>query len=415
MDQPTHLEVCLYGQKVGTITRFGSDQTVFSFDADHINDRQRPTLSLGFINQHGDVITRFPTFTSRLMPFFSNLLPEGMLRQYLARRSGVQPHREFFLLHALGQDLPGAVTVRSLDSSDTPNPAHGVREDFDDALRFSLAGVQLKFSAIQAPLGGLTIPAHGWGGSWIVKLPSPAFDGLPENEFSMMQLAKRVGIDVPLVELVDVERIEGLPQDITGNKVIKGQALAVKRFDRADSGQAVHMEDFAQIFGVYPEDKYGKASMRNIAQVLSDHDTAGKDIEEFVRRLVFNALIGNADMHLKNWSVIFPDRRKPRLSPAYDLVSTIAFLPDDNAALKVSRSKRFRDFSSLELAHLAKRVGLCERWVLAVAQQTVAAFDDHWHHEKRHLPLSRASVEMMDAHRQTVPIAGYGNSTLWTH
>lgn len=411
MDQPTHLEVCLYGQRVGTITRFGSDQTVFSFDADHINDRQRPTLSLGFTNQHGDVITRFPTVTSRLMPFFSNLLPEGMLRQYLARRAGVQPHREFFLLHALGQDLPGAVTVRSLDSADTPNPANGVREGFDDALRFSLAGVQLKFSAIQAPLGGLSIPAQGWGGSWIVKLPSMAFAGLPENEFSMMQLAKMVGIDVPTFKLVDVDHIEGLPQDITGNKVIKGsgaitgQALAVKRFDRADSGQAIHMEDFAQIFGLYPEDKYGKASMRNIAQVLSDHDTAGKDIEEFVRRLTFNALIGNADMHLKNWSVVYPDRLKPRLSPAYDLVSTIAFLPDDNLALKVSRSKRFRDFSSLELAHLAKRVGLCERWVLAIAQQTVAAFYDHWHREKRHLPLSRASVDVIDAHRQTVPLA----------
>ena len=54
---------------------------------------------------------------------------------------------------------------------------------------------------------------------------------------------------------------------------------------------------------------------------------------EFLRRFVFNALIGNADMHLKNWSLIYPDRRAAMLAPAYDFVSTIAYLPDDRLAL----------------------------------------------------------------------------------
>ena len=68
-------------------------------------------------------------------------------------------------------------------------------------LRFSLAGVQLKFSAMGDARGGLTIPARGVGGDWIVKLPSLQFPGVPENEFSMMTLARAVGISVPVVKL----------------------------------------------------------------------------------------------------------------------------------------------------------------------------------------------------------------------
>jgi serine/threonine-protein kinase HipA len=82
------------------------------------------------------------------------------------------------------------------------------------------------------------------------------------------------------------------------------------------------------VFGVYPERKYKRASYRNIAEVLWA-ETGETGIMEFLRRLVFNTLIGNADMHLKNGSLIYPDRRRAALAPAYDFVSTIASLPDD--------------------------------------------------------------------------------------
>ena len=407
MNSPWRLEVCLHGDRVGTITRFGSDQTAFAFDEAYINAVHRPTLGLGFKNLKGDLITRFPNVSSRLMPFFSNLLPEGVLREYLARQAGVKPHREFFLLHALGQDLPGAVTVRGIEDGagegDLQQRKNVIREHDDVIFRFSLAGVQLKFSALAEPLGGLTIPAHGWGGSWIVKLPSMQFEGLPENEFSMMQLAKSVGISVPDMALVDIMRIEGLPEAIAAGGALKGNALALKRFDRGEDGRAIHMEDFAQVFGVYPEDKYQKANARNIAHVLSTEATQA-DVAELIRRLTFNALIGNADMHLKNWSVIYPDRQRPRIAPAYDLVSTIAFLSDDQQALKVSRSKRFRDFSILELRHLARRASLDESLVLETAKETVEAFHHHWHTYKNHWPLSKACVDVIDTHIQGVPI-----------
>ena len=80
-----------------------------------------------------------------------------------------------------------------------------------------------------------------------------------------------------------------------------GKALAVQRFDRVPGGEPVHMEDFAQVFGLFPDDKCGRRSCANIPSVPwaeTDEDAT----REFVRRLVFSLLIGNADMHLKNWS-----------------------------------------------------------------------------------------------------------------
>ncbi len=87
-----------------------------------------------------------------------------------------------------------------------------------------------------------------------------------------------------------------------------------------------HIEDFAHVFGVYPEAKYRRASYGSFARVLWLEAGEGA-VVEYTRRLVFNVLIGNADAHLKNWSLIFSDGRMPRLAPAYDLVGTVPSLP----------------------------------------------------------------------------------------
>jgi serine/threonine-protein kinase HipA len=129
------------------------------------------------------------------------------------------------------------------------------------------------------------------------------------------------------------------------------------------------------------------------------------DIAEFIRRVVFTTLIGNADMHLKNWSLIYPDRRRARLAPAYDLVSTIAYLPDANAALNFSRVRRFDALDEDELVHLASKARLPEKLVLDAARETVALFHHHWKAQKNHLPLPRATVRTIDAHVKGLPIA----------
>jgi serine/threonine-protein kinase HipA len=403
------LNVLLYGKPIGTLTRVAGDRTLFAFNEAYIADVRRPVLSLSFKDAHGELITDFRPTQTKVMPFFSNLLPEGHMRDYLAERAGLNPVREFFLLWVLGQDLPGAITISPADGEAWPPDVDGggADDDHDDdlrdeALRFSLAGVQLKFSAINEASAGLSIPAKGVGGSWIVKLPSQRFEGVPENEFSMMTLARMLGIDVPALKLVDLADIRNLPSGIDD---LEGRALVIERFDRLPKGGgAVHIEDFAQIFRVYPEDKYKKASMRNIARVLAS-EVSETDVAEFVRRLTFNMLIGNADMHLKNWSIIYPDRRTAALAPAYDLVSTIAYIKDESAALTVSRSKRFDSFTEDELSHLAAKAMLSEKLVVDTARETVARFHQHWQAEKGNLPLATSVIEAIERHVSKVPIA----------
>jgi serine/threonine-protein kinase HipA len=151
----------------------------------------------------------------------------------------------------------------------------------------------------------------------------------------MLELARAVGIEVPAIRLVRVAEIQGLPTDAAR---IEGHALAVERFDRAAGGRRIHMEDFAQVFGLFPDDKYSSRSYANIAAVLWA-ETGDTGTYEFVRRLVFSVLIGNADMHLKNWSLLYPDGRTPVLSPAYDFVATLPYIPGDSLALTFGGSR----------------------------------------------------------------------------
>jgi serine/threonine-protein kinase HipA len=189
----------------------------------------------------------------------------------------------------------------------------------------------------------------------------------------------------------------------TSASEFKGKALAVKRFDRTDGG-ALHIEDFAQVFRLYPEEKYGKASYRNIAEVIAA-ETGNRGVAEFIRRLVFNTLIGNADMHAKNWSLIYPNRRQAAIAPAYDFVSTIPYFPDDKSALSFGRTKRMDELSRDELAHLAGKARLPEKLVLDTATETVALFHESWRTEKNNLPLSKKLIGIIESHVKKIPIA----------
>ena len=404
MTNVSTLNALLYGKLIGTITDVGGDRSLFAFTQEYIEDSERPILSLSFKDALGGLITDFNVTQTKLIPFFSNLLPEGEMRNYLGERANVNPDREFFLLWVLGQDLSGAVTVEPADGEErSPNvndPTDDEEPQKEGALRFSLAGVQLKFSAVKNASGGLTIPVSGAGGSWIVKLPSSRFEDVPKNEFSMMELARKIGMDVPETNLIDIQDIENIP---SGIEKFGNQAFVIKRFDRNDDGSLVHIEDFAQIFGVRPADKYKKATMRRIAQVIGIEGQES-DIEEFIRRLVFNALIGNADMHLKNWSLIYKDPQTPSISPAYDFVSTIPYIKDEKLALKVSKSNRFDAFSMDELAHLAAKARLPEKLVLDTASETVERFHEVWGKEKTNLALTNNVIDAIEEHLKKIPI-----------
>jgi serine/threonine-protein kinase HipA len=137
------------------------------------------------------------------------------------------------------------------------------------------------------------------------------------------------------------------------------------------------MEDFAQVFGLFPDDKNGRRSYANIAAVLRA-ETGEAGTYEFVRRLVFSVMIGNGDMHLKNWSLLYPDGRIPVLSPAYDFVSTVPYIAGDKLGLNFGGSQSLNEITAdqvrrfCDTAHLP--VSPVWRIVLETVERTAAAW-----------------------------------------
>jgi serine/threonine-protein kinase HipA len=398
------LDILLHDRRIGTLARLAGDRSIFTLDEAYLADEDRATLSLAYRDTYGGILNTPRAYQTKIEPFFSNLLPEGTLRAYLARRAGVRAVCEYPLLAQLGGDLPGAIKAVPLDAHDGPpeDPENGgAAGQARHALRFSLAGVQLKFSALKnrGKNGGLTIPVSGAGGDWIVKLPSARHPDVPENEFAAMSLASRLGIDVPEIDLVPLDTIEGLPDGITR---YGASAYAIRRFDRTEAG-AVHVEDFAQVYGVYADDKYENASYRQILSVLAI-ETDEASVVEFVRRLTYSVLIGNGDMHLKNWSLIYPDQHRPILAPAYDLLSTIAYIPGEDSALKFHRSRDWASFTYSELGAIADKARLPTHLVVSTAKDTVEQFDAAWDQEKAHLLFSGEVVTAIDKHRKHLAV-----------
>jgi serine/threonine-protein kinase HipA len=391
------LAVFLGADRIGEIA-VGRDENVeFRFLDSYIGRDPRPVLGQIF----EDDLHKVHRTRIKLPAFFSNLLPEGALRSLIAGHLGIRADREPRLLAHLGDDLPGAVRVRmEEEGDDDENAADHEDETHPDALKFSLAGVQLKLSALRGDRG-LTIPTHGRGGEWIVKLPDPRFPGVPENEWSMMTLAKLVGIDVPRVDLIPVAEIQGLPAGL--NVALHAKALAVRRFDRPGDGQRVHMEDFAQVLNVRPSprEKYG-TNFETIARILAH--VSPRSAEQFVRRLVFNIAIGNGDAHLKNWSLLYPDGVRPELSPAYDLVSTVQYLPDDDLGLNLARSKRFADVRMESFERLRDKSGLPVDDVRSVVLSMVRAVREAWTTTRNDLPITAEEKSRLEQHFARVPL-----------
>jgi serine/threonine-protein kinase HipA len=399
MSEIVALDILLHDRRIGRIAGVEGDRSIFAFDDDYLADQDRPTLSLAYRDEYGGLVNDPRAYQTKLEPFFSNLLPEGVLRDYLAKRAGVKAAREFQLLAALGNDLPGAiraVPVEGTKIAEGELTEEAAKEIARQALRFSLAGVQLKFSGLKrhGKNGGLTIPASGSGGDWIIKLPSSRHANVPENEFASMSLAARLGIDVPEIDLIATDLVEGLPE---GLDRFGTSAFAIRRFDRSEEG-AVHTEDFAQVYSVYPDDKYENASYRSILTVLAA-ETDDTSIIEFIRRLTYSVLIGNGDMHLKNWSLIYPDRRRPILSPAYDLLSTVPYIPDDESALKFLHARNWDSFTYDELIAIADKARVASQMIVDAAKETVEKFDDLWTAAKVELPFTDDVTEAIERHR----------------
>jgi serine/threonine-protein kinase HipA len=115
------LDVRMRPTLVGALTHLGNEALISAFDRAYIDaGSDRPTVSVGFKTVDGNLSERTRPTRVRFPAFFSNLLPEAHLRQYLAAGGGLHRDREFFLIWLLGSDLPGAVEIRSPDTDAPP-------------------------------------------------------------------------------------------------------------------------------------------------------------------------------------------------------------------------------------------------------------------------------------------------------
>ncbi len=402
----TSMDVLLNDLKVGVIVRTPGDFNAFSFEQSYRQTGGFPVLSLSFRAAHGG-LRKDPKPVARALPsFFANLLPEDKLREAMEKHhsGSVRAGNDFDLLATLGSDLPGAVRIMPSEGSVVRN--EGLTPSRPKA-RFSLAGVQMKLSVIKntGKGGGLTIPLGDEQGSYIAKFPSTSFPSVSENEFANLALAEAIGMDVPERELVEQSQFEGIPEEF--ETLSDGKVLLVKRFDRVAGGERIHIEDFAQVFGVYPSRKYEGASYHDIAVAIGIAVSSAAALE-FVRRLALAVLTGNGDMHLKNWSLIYHGKGdKPALAPVYDVLSTVPYIPSDAMALSLAGERPFKAMNAQRWKVFAHRARLPEAAVLKAVTETVERVNQSWWSLPERAVLPDRVLERIDAHIKLMsPILG---------
>ncbi len=397
------LDVFVGTTRVGLLERLDEWEHRFSFDAAWLADPARPVLGQIFEERK----PRGLASTGHLPGWFDHLLPPqgGPLRRAVARQIGIEPEDDFGLLQFLGEDLPGAAILVPGAPSLSLSPARDRAPDSADPgsagrLRFSLAGMQWKLS-VREQDRKLALPVRGETGDWIAKFPSPMYKSLPRVELSTMRWAKLSGIDVPPIRLAALSEFVDLPQEIPTDEET---VFLIERFDRRPGGVRVPIEDFGQVLDCPADERIYDGRYEHIAEFLTYLPT--EDLRAFCERLVFCVLCGNTDAHLKNWSLIYPDGRHPRLSPAYDLVASILYEPERRHALALSlnNSRRFQDVSLDSFRPMAKITHRpfdeVATWVRDMTERVLTVFREHAAFLP-YLPDERARLE---AHMARVPL-----------
>ena len=357
------LIVYLNGERVGSLEQDDSGLLQFSYDQAWLEkpdttplSRSLPLRNEIFVGKKG-------------RPFFAGILPEEGPRRQVAKILGISDINDFAMLAEIGGECAGAVSLLP-DGVDPTDPQDTHRRELTepeirqivaelprrplmigrDGLRLSLAGAQDKLpvvvygNAIYLPLGG-TPSTH------ILKPEPERFPGLAGNEMFCMSLARAVGLKVPATEC-----------RLVGEK----PCMLVERYDRRKGEDGctirIHQEDFCQAMGFPPERKYqveGGPMLRDCVSLLREWSTAPAiDIPSFIKGLIFNVLIGNADAHGKNFSILYSSGER-RLSPFYDLVSTLAW-PElsKRLAMKIGSCDSVNAFTVGDWKKMAVHAGL---------------------------------------------------------
>lgn len=316
---------------VGSLALDRDGQMQFTYAAEWLAADPAPALSCSLPK-------RREPFRRRLCrPFFEGLLPEGAQREAVARVLGVSPDNEFGLLERLGGDVAGALTL--WPEGETPprrehqNQAAALSDEglvslleslpnrpflagAAGRLRLSLAGAQSKMPVVLVG-DRVALPAPGQPTTHILKPQIDRFPAIVENEAFAMRLAARLGISVAAVQ----------PRSVAGRAF-----LLVQRYDRrADEDGRVrrlHQEDFCQALGLLPHRKYaadgGPTAGHCFELVRRVCSQPAVEVLKLLDAFVFHALIGNADAHGKNYSLLYRGVAV-ELAPLYDLLSTLAY------------------------------------------------------------------------------------------
>lgn len=329
------LTVYLRNQRVGRLWLGEKRRFAFQYDADWLASGHAVPLSLALPLQpevYADDAAR---------PFFAGLLPESDLRKVIAARLKISEGNDFALLEAIGGECAGAVSL--LPNGAELNETGHYRPLSDEELearirelpsrpllageagiRLSLAGVQNKLPVYYDPTAGrVCLPEGNLPSTHIIKPPIARFPGTVQNETFCMQLAARLGLPVPKAVLLHRDPLLYL----------------VARYDReldADGKvRRLHQEDFCQALGIAPDQKYEKEGGPSLAvcfKLVRERSIRPvADIKALLQWVVFNFLIGNADAHGKNVSLLLGEQG-PQLAPFYDLMSTAVY-PELNERL----------------------------------------------------------------------------------
>ena len=380
------LELALHGQRVGVLVHYSGGRNILTFDPEYrrLPASKRPVFTLTQL-WNEDYFIRRHSHAQRLPPVLSNLLPEGALREWLSRILKTHIENEFPLLAWTGGNLPGALEALPLVAGEIPDWALAGREQVEpiqidvkaiDSM-FSLAGVQMKFSSIRQD-GRFKISPDIGADSWIIKTPSTVHRNVPENEYTAMKLAESIGVDIPEIQLIPLEQLNNLPDTVLPNETV---AYGIRRFDRGEQSQIrIHTEDFAQIFEFYAHKKYNHANYEQIGRVIYQFSQNGlADLQQMARRLLANILLANGDAHLKNWSMIYPDRIQPRLSPAYDIVTTLPYVQGETgSALNMGKEKVWKNISMATFQYWITRVGAPWPAIKIHLEEGMAAAREQW-------------------------------------
>lgn len=335
------LSIRLHGEPVGILEERPTGKKAFTYDK---NAFMAISASMP--------IREEPYGEQSCEAYFAGLLPESdTAKQLIGKRYGISPHNSFALLRAIGYDCAGAISCHAIDDPVVPQPSVPltgkiITEDelyehikelpkkplFMDVegLRLSLAGVQDK-AAVCLIDNQIAFPEDGCPTTHILKPGSPHFDGIAENEYFVMKIAKRIGLLVPDIELRKIK-------DIT--------FLLIKRYDRHiknNSIERIHQEDFCQALGVLSSRKYqneGGPGFKDCFGLLNNTTQPAIDRNRLASAVIFNYLIGNMDAHGKNFSLLLNSTANIRLAPFYDIVCTRAY-PELTAKMSMKIGSKY--------------------------------------------------------------------------